>query len=318
MSFLYWLQSIRCPFLDAVFSLITHGGEETVFMAVGMIVFWCVSKYRGYYLLSVGFLGTVLNQFLKMLCRVPRPWVKDPSFPIVESARAEATGYSFPSGHTQTSVGLFGGIARMTKNKVVRTVTIVLAVLIPFSRMYLGVHTPADVLVSVAIALALLFLLYPLFEKAATSPRIMYIVLGGFLVLVSLFLGFVALYPFPPEVYAPDAIHNLQSAQKNAATLFGCAIGLIVAYTVDLRWIHFETSAVWWAQIIKAVGGLGLVLAAKELLRTPLEALLGNVLVARGVRYFLIVIVGGVLWPLTFRFFGKLGKKERTQPYTQK
>ena len=309
MGFLYFLQSLRCPALDAVFSLITHGGEETVFMAVGMIVFWCINKYHGYYLLCTGFLGTVINQFLKMLCRVPRPWVKDPSFPIVESARAEATGYSFPSGHTQTSVGLFGGIARMTKNKIVRVAMIVLAVLVPFSRMYLGVHTPADVLVSVGIALALVFVLYPLFEKAATTPRIMYILLGSFLVLISFFVGFVALYPFPAEVYAPDAIHNLESAQKNAATLFGCAVGLLVIYTADLKWIRFETKAVWWAQIIKAVGGLGLVLAVKELLRAPLEALLGNLLVARGVRYFLIVLVGGLLWPMTFRFFSTLGKK---------
>jgi len=309
MEFLYFLQSLRCPVLDAIFALITHGGEETVFMAVGMIVFWCVSKYQGYYLLCVGFFGTVINQFLKMLCRVPRPWVKDPNFPIVESARAEATGYSFPSGHTQTSVGLYGGIARMTKSRAVRIVMIVLCVLIPFSRMYLGVHTPADVLVSVAIATALVFLIYPIFQRGATNPRVMYTILGSFLILISLFIGFVALYPFPAEAYAPDAIGNLQSAQKNAATLFGCAVGLLVAYTVDLKWIRFETRAVWWAQIIKAVGGLGLVLAAKELLRAPLEALLGNVLVARGVRYFLVVIVGGVLWPMTFRLFARLGKK---------
>lgn len=309
MDFLYFLQSLRCPVLDAIFSIITHFGEETAFMAVGMVVFWCVSKYQGYYLLCVGFVGTVINQFLKILCRVPRPWVKDPNFPIVEAARAEATGYSFPSGHTQTSVGLYGGIARMTKSRALRIAMIALVVLVPFSRLYLGVHTLADVLVSVAIALALVFLIYPIFQKGASNPRLMYIIFGSFLVLISLFLGFVALYPFPPEVYAPDAIQNLESAQKNAATLFGCAVGLLVAYTVDLKWVHFETGAVWWAQFIKAGVGLGLVLATKELLRTPLEWLFGNPLVARGVRYFLVVLVGGVLWPMTFRFFAKLGKK---------
>ena len=111
MSVLYALQNIRCPFLDTFFSLVTLCGEELVFMAVGMIVFWCVNKYQGYYLLSIGFLGTVLNQFLKMLFRIPRPWVRDPNFKIVEAAREAASGYSFPSGHTQTSVGLFGGLA---------------------------------------------------------------------------------------------------------------------------------------------------------------------------------------------------------------
>ena len=149
MSLLYFFESIRNPFLDFIFSIVTLCGEETVFMAVGMIAFWCFGKYRGYYLLCTGFAGTVINQMLKMVFRVPRPWVKDPSFTIVESAREAASGYSFPSGHTQSSVGLFGGLARAYKIKAVRIIAITLCVLTPLSRMYLGVHTPADVLVSV-------------------------------------------------------------------------------------------------------------------------------------------------------------------------
>ena len=69
---------------------ITHLGGRTAFLAVAIFIFWCVDKHEGYYLLTVGFLGTVLNQFLKLLCRIPRPWVLDPDFTIVESARAEA------------------------------------------------------------------------------------------------------------------------------------------------------------------------------------------------------------------------------------
>ena len=84
MPFLYFLQEIRNPVTDFFFSIVTLCGEETIFMEVGMIVFWCISKYQGSYLLSVGFLGTLLNQFLKMLFRIPRPWVRDPNFSIVE------------------------------------------------------------------------------------------------------------------------------------------------------------------------------------------------------------------------------------------
>ena len=310
MSFLYFLESIRNPVLDFFFSLVTLCGEETVFMAVGMIVFWCVDKYKGYYLLCIGFLGTVLNQFLKILCRVPRPWVKDPNFTIVESAREAASGYSFPSGHTQTSVGLFGGVARMTKHTALRVAMIVLAVLVPLSRMYLGVHTPADVLVSVALALVLIFVAYPVFRKAEHSPGIMYGILIVFATIMVAYLCFVHLFPFPEEVYAEEAVHNLISAQKNGFTLLGCALGLMVVYPVDHHWIRFDTRAVWWAQILKTVGGLLLVVAAKELLRGPLDALFGGHLAARTVRYFLMVVIGGVLWPMTFRFFAKLGNKK--------
>lgn len=310
MSFLYFLEGLRNPVLDFFFSFITLFGEETIFMAVGMIVFWCVDKFKGYYILCVGFFGTVLNQFLKIVCRVPRPWVKDPDFTIVESAREAAGGYSFPSGHTQTSVGLYGGIARVVNNKALRIVMIVLAAIVALSRMYLGVHTPADVLVSVAIATILIFVAYPIFKKAESSPKVMYAVLFFFVGIMVAYLCFVLFFPFPSEVYAAEAIGNLESARKNGFTLLGCALGLVAAYTADLKWIKFETKAPLPVQIFKVLGGLILVVLAKELLRAPLDALFGGHLIARSVRYFIMVIVGGALWPMTFRYLAKLGKNK--------
>lgn len=310
MSFLYFLESIRNPVLDFLFSIITLCGEETVFMAVGMIFFWCINKYKGYFLLCTGFLGSIVNQFLKMLFRVPRPWIKDPNFTIVESAKEAATGYSFPSGHTQTSVCLFGGIARFAKNKALLIASIAVAVLVPLSRMYLGVHTPADVLVSTGIALALVFIAYPLFNKASESPKVMFSILGALTAIMIAYCFFIMLYPFPAEVYEAANIHNLESAKENGFTLLGCTLGLLLAYTVDLKWIKFDTKAVWWVQIIKAVGGLLLVVAVKSLAKAPLEALLVNEFAARFVRYFLMVVVGGILWPMTFKYLAKLGVKK--------
>ncbi len=311
MQFLYFLESLRNPVLDFLFSIVTLCGEETVFMAVGMVVFWCVEKYQGYYLLCTGFIGTVINQFLKILCRIPRPWVQNPNFTIVESAREAATGYSFPSGHTQTSVGLFGGLARWNKQRILRIAMIVLCVLVPLSRLYLGVHTPLDVSVSIGIALVLIFVLAPLFRRAANSPKLMYGLMAVMTALVAAYLVYVLVYPFPAEVYAEENVHNLESARENGFTLIGCMVGLFAVYTVDTRFTKFDTHAVWWAQILKTVGGLLLVIAAKELLRAPLDALFAGSMVARSVRYFLMVVIGGVFWPMTFSRFARLGKKKQ-------
>ena len=310
MSFLYLLEEIRNPVLDFLFSIVTLFGEETVFMAVGMIVFWCVSKQKGYYLLSVGFVGTVINQFLKITFRIPRPWVKDPNFTIVESAREAASGYSFPSGHTQTSVGLFGGLALKFKGHALRIASIALCVLVPLSRMYLGVHTPADVGVSIVIALVLIFVLSPIFDRAEASPRVMYALLFSLTGIMLAYLCFMSFWQFPEEVFHVDNVHNYTSAVKNAYTLTGCMLGFLVVYTVDLKWLKFDTKAVWWVQIIKIVGGLALVLAVKELLRAPLEAFLPANTWARMLRYFLMVVMAGCVWPATFKFFAKLGGKK--------
>lgn len=309
MSFLYFLESIRNPVFDAIFSTITMLGEETVFMAIGMIAFWCIDKYQGYYLLCSGFLGTAINQFLKMTFKIPRPWVNDPNFTIVESAREAATGYSFPSGHTQTSVGVFGGLARWNKNNILRILAIAACILVPLSRMYLGVHTPLDVGVSILIALILVFALYPLFKRGASSSKIMYAILSAMTLIALVYLLYATLFPFSADTDP----HNLLSAQKNGYTLLGCSLGLLTVYTIDNRYINFPTKAVWWAQILKVLGGLALVLLVKEVLRSPIDALFGGHLIARAVRYFLMVIVGGTIWPLTFKWFSNIKKNTKEE-----
>ena len=305
MQLLYALQEIRTPALDAVMQLITRLGEETVFMVAAIVVFWCVSKKGGYYLLSVGFIGTVANQWLKIAFRIPRPWVLDPNFEIVESAREAATGYSFPSGHTQSAVGTFGGMARMTKVKWLRWVCIAIALLVSFSRMYLGVHTPLDVGVSLVVATVLVLVLWPIVEKAEEKPAVLGWLLLVMLVFSGAFLAFLHLYPFPADVDA----ENLSHAVENAWKLTGAIGGMLIAWWADSKFIHFDTKAIWWAQLIKVVVGLGIVVGIKSGLKAPLIALIGNAGLANAVRYGLMVIFAGAVWPLTFKFWGKCGKQ---------
>lgn len=306
MEFLYFLEGLRTSAGDAFFSLITHLGEETLFIVAGLLVFWCIDKMQGYYLLTVGLTGTVINQFLKLWFRIPRPWVKDPEFTIVESARAEATGYSFPSGHTQSSVGIFASVARWNKNIIVRVICIVLCVLVPLSRMYLGVHTPADVGVSIVVALVLAFGLYPLVQKGIDEPKMMRVIMGGMLALSVAYMAYVELYPFPADVDAA----NLANGTKNAYTMFGCILGVWLTYEVDSRYIQFRTQGLWWVQILKLVLGLGILLVVKSGLKAPLLALFGGHDIANGIRYFLMVAFAGCMWPVTFEFWRNLGQRK--------
>ena len=301
MEILYFLEGLRTPLFDAFFSLITHFGEETLFIVIGLLFFWCIDKKEGYYLLCVGLLGTVVNQFLKLFFRVPRPWVLDPEFTIVESARAEATGYSFPSGHTQTSVGVYGGIAKWTGRSVMGAVCLALCVLVPLSRMYLGVHTPADVGVSVVLALALIFVLHPIVCNGFDNPKNMRALLGGIALLALGNLAFVSLYSFPADVDADNLAHGV----KNAYTMLGCVLGLLVAYETDRRYIRFETKGSLPVQAAKLIPGMLILLGVKSGLKAPLYALTGGSYLADAIRYFLVVAFAGCLWPLTFPWFAK-------------
>ena len=307
MDILYALEKIRTPFWNGVMSAVTQLGGEVIFIVAAVVVFWCVSKWEGYYLMTIAFCGTVLNQFLKLICRVPRPWVRDPNFTIVESARAEATGYSFPSGHTQNAIGLFGGMARWGGRRWVRLGLTALALIIAFSRMYLGVHTPADVGVSLVLAAALVLGLYPLMRRAQEKPRYMGYVLAAMLVVSGAFVVFVEAYGFSADTDA----ENLASGIGNAWKMLGAVAGMTLAWLLDRRYIHFETQAVWWVQVIKVAVGMALLLAIKSGLKAPLLALLGHEGLAGGVRYFLLVLVAGAVWPLVFRPMSKWGKGKR-------
>ena len=306
MELLYFLENLRTPVGDAFFSLITVLGDETVFILASLPFFWCIDKIQGYYLMAVGLSGTVINQFLKLVFRVPRPWVKDPAFTIVESAREAATGYSFPSGHAQAAVGTFGGIARRYQQSWVRVLSIAVSVLVPLSRMYLGVHTPQDVLVSSAVALVLVFVMYPVVMRMQEKPWGMRVLLGIMALGAVGLILFSSLYPFPAQVDADNLAHGVKSGWK----MLGCMLALWLAFEVDRRWIRFDTKAVWWAQLLKLALGAGILLGIKSGLKPAINALCGGMAVADGVRYFLIVVFAGCIWPLTFRFFARLGAKK--------
>lgn len=304
MQFLYALEKLRNPVCDFLMSTITHLGEEILFIVVAVILLWCVDKYKGYYMLCVGFVGTQLNQLLKVTFKIDRPWVKNPNFKPIESAIGEATGYSFPSGHTQSAVGIFGSIARFAKRNWVRILCIVVAALVAFSRMYLGVHTPLDVGVSILFATILVFAFYPIIEKSRQNPNVMRIFLGIML------LWSVAQVFITEPIYLTDTANaNFLSAVKNAYKMLGAVVGFIAVYELDLRFIKFDTKAVWWAQIIKTVIGLGLTLAVQELGYIVFGLFLGDMWY-RCLTYFCMVIFAGAVWPLTFKWFSKLGIKK--------
>jgi len=288
----------------------TELGSEVGFLAAALIFFWCVDKRQGYYIMSVGFLGVIINQIMKILFMIPRPWIKDPTFKPVEGSVEGAGGYSFPSGHTQNATGTFGSIALIAKKNWLRILSVAIIIIIPLTRMYLGVHTLVDVSVSLIIGAVLVLALYPLFEYTKKNPNFMYILLGIFFILSIGFTLFAHLWRFPADIDA----ENLYELRKNAATLLGATAGVFFLYPVERKFIDFDVKAPLVGQIVKVIVGLGAVVGVKEGLKTVFK-LLGNgteALWLRSVRYFIVVAVAMAVYPLLFKFFAKIGKKKES------
>ena len=293
MELLHWFAAHRTPFLDGFFTAVTYLGGEMAVLAVALIVYFCVDKKRAYALFLVGIGGTVTNQFFKFLFRIPRPYVRDPSLVPVPAAMDTVDPYSFPSGHTQTAVGLYGMLLRFVRQPFLRAFCWAAVVLVPLSRMYLGVHTPADVLFSAGLALLFVHLLPPLLDACYGHARRMTALFSAQAAAAALSLLYMYLSG------------GTADAMKNGYTLLGVSLGLLAAYLADAHFVYFSTRAPLIGQVVKVAGGVLLAFGCRAVLRAPFAALFGP---AESLfRYFLLVFLVGGVYPLAFPLLARLG-----------
>ena len=161
LPILDWIAAnLWCPLLDAVMPVITVLGDAGIFWMVIAAALLLFKKTRrvGLGMGIAMLMGLLLcNLTLKPLCHRPRPYdyrfdVFNKLIPLLIEQQPD---FSFPSGHTIASFEAAGVIA--LNNKKWGIPALILASLIAFSRLYLYVHYPTDVLVSVLLGLALAF-----------------------------------------------------------------------------------------------------------------------------------------------------------------
>ena len=263
MEFLYFLESIRNSFLDVFFSTITYIGDEIFALALICIIFWCLNKNYGYKLGFSFFASGMIIQALKVTFRIPRPWQIDENFTTVGNSQKAATGYSFPSGHTQCSTTVFSSFAIEAKKMWLKLVCVAIFLLVGLSRMYLGVHTPKDVIVAMVVTLLCVLIFNNLFDKIEDNQKydgIIAVVLAVISVAVTLYAVILKMQDIIPDTkeYAKNAL----DCCKTGGAGFGFAIG----WYIERRWVKFDvkTEKVW-QQIVKLIFGICVALLLKEL-----------------------------------------------------
>lgn len=295
MNVLYWFESIRntegTGLLTRFFEFITFFGHELIPIALICVLYWCADKKLAYKIGFSFFLSGLMTQCLKVTFRVERPWIKDPAFTPVEGAVNEATSYSFPSGHTQAATSVYGSLALTLKKHWLRIVCVLLFVIVGISRLYLGVHTPLDVGVSMALTFVITLIVFSFFEKLYDNRKAD--------IWVSLVMVAISLFTL---IYTSVLFGNGKINYKAASDCIksgGAGLAFAIGYFIERRYIDFDTKAKnIWMQIVKLAAGLGIALGLKEGLKVIFKLILGpENLWADGIRYFVLVAVIIVIYP---------------------
>jgi membrane-associated phospholipid phosphatase len=152
----------RMSWLDLPMRAVTLLGEETFFLLLVPLLYWCVSARLGVRVGLILLLSTSLNSALKLLGAMPRPYWYTPE---VAALTAEPS-FGLPSAHAQNAAAVWGALAATPSRRWAWASALVLALLIGISRIYLGVHFPTDVLAGWILGALVLWAFLALFGPA--------------------------------------------------------------------------------------------------------------------------------------------------------
>lgn len=262
IEYLLLLQNFRnsthdffTPFMEQI-SLISI---NFVLFAIAVSIYWAFSKKIGVFLLANSSLGNVINSALKCTFCVYRPWIKDVRVLPAGDAIHTATGYSFPSGHTQAATAYYGGGAYLLyQNKRFWWCTLLcfMILLTGFSRNYLGVHTPQDVVVAIiCTSFVLIFNWFMLTWADKSQNNDLKILLGSLLIIVG-FLCYISLKPYPTDYVDGHLLVDPTRMQDDSWGAAGMFAGVALGWFTERRFAKFVIDGTIWQKLIRIVLGL--------------------------------------------------------------
>ena len=222
---------------------------------IPVFLYWFWDKRKGLYALVSYYFCMVVTPITKLTACVYRPWIRESRILPAGDAITTATGYSFPSGHTTTCGPLAGGLAvtawKDGRARWLSPIFVLWVLLTGFSRNYLGVHTPQDVFVAIAVSVLCLIATAKLFEYLDAHPeKEDRLLLGGFLFCWAA-IAYITFKPYPVDMNAEGKlIVDPQKMMNDGYGDLGKAIGFIVARYIEKRWIRFKPLEKDWKSVI--------------------------------------------------------------------
>ena len=312
INYLLWLQNFRnsindawTPFMEWVSMFAT-----TYLILIPVFLYWCWDKRKGLYTLVSYYFCMVITPITKLTVCAYRPWIRDSRILPAGDAITTATGYSFPSGHTSTCGPLAGGMAVTAwedrRTRWLSPILVFWVLLTGFSRNYLGVHTPQDVFVGIAVSVLSLIVTMKLFAYLDDHPeKEDLLLLGGFIFCWAA-IAYITFKPYPMDYNAEGKlIVDPQKMMNDGYGDLGKMMGFIIARYIEKKWIRFTPPKMNAVNVAICAAGLVLMALLKQYVSPLMKEWLGG---HWGKLVFSVIYTGYyiALFPLVLKLIGKL------------
>ena len=242
-NFLIWLQGFENPVLTKFLSVVSDLIAPLPLSIIAIIVYWCISKKKGIALALSVISAVTVNTTLKLIFKVPRPFNVNKEIIRMD----ETEGFSFPSGHSQQA-GTLGRFLFGATNKrwLGITLWVLVAFIVGFSRMYLGMHTPLDVICGITLGVLITEAVITFVNLAdkKNKPYLLHLI-TVISALSMIFTGF----------------------DKDLVTMTALSFGAVSGYMLDVKFISYNAPSGWKNKIIAGLIGLLTVGASKGIFK---------------------------------------------------
>jgi membrane-associated phospholipid phosphatase len=273
-----WFQQFS-PTLDLPFKVFTLMGEEVFFTLLIFLVYWCIDRGTGVRIAILFLLSGYVNTVAKVLAGQPRPFQYDSRVRKL----FEAGGGGLPSGHTQNTVVIWGELASRFCRVWFLMITLVLMILVPVSRVYLGLHFPTDLAGGYLLGFSLL-LLFRWLEPGAAA----WLTSKGLTWQLSIALALPTLM-----------ILLFPSTEKNGIIAGATLMGIAAGFFLERHFVKFQSGGIWWKQVARFLLGAAVAFTLWQGLRLAFFGLQPEPLY-RFIRYGLVGLWGALGAPWVF------------------
>ena len=302
IQYLLWLQELRNAtggMFDEFFNALSKVAVDLM-PFLPFVIFWCVDRKWGYrFILTLG-IGDLLNGIVKLTVCAYRPWIRSALIAPAGDSKVAATGYSFPSGHTTEATAVYGTtVAWQHKRR--RWLAVLCGVLIAltgFSRNFLGVHTPQDVVVGFSVTLIMLLVVgYGQRKIDGDDRKLDILSIIGVLVVIATLI-YITVKPYPMDYVNGVLLVDPNKMMNDTFKACGAFIGFLAGSFIERHYIHYEIPS--GSKNLPILGFIGFLIAfawkeffAPATIVMALGGHWGN-FIGRSIMWFFVVAI----WPV--------------------